>query len=67
MKKAVILGRQKAGLVEVPDPEPIEDWVVVKIHAAPMCTEYKRFESGESTCSCHASCWLWPVFPVCRR
>lgn len=49
MKKAVILGKWKAGLVEAADPEPIEDWAVVKIHAAPMCTEYKRFESGEKT------------------
>lgn len=47
MKRAVILGRRKAGLVEVPDPEPKEDWVLVKVHAAPMCTEYKSFVTGE--------------------
>lgn len=46
MKKVVILGERSAGLVEVPDPQPKEDWVVVKVHAAPMCTEYKSFESG---------------------
>jgi len=46
MKKAVIFGDHKAGLVEVPDPEPKEDWAVVKVHAAPMCTEYKTFVSG---------------------
>ena len=46
MKKAVLLGERKAGLVEVPDPEPAEDWVVVKVHAAPMCTEYKSFLAG---------------------
>jgi threonine dehydrogenase-like Zn-dependent dehydrogenase len=43
MKKAVLLGNRKAELVEVPDPQPKEDWVVVKVHAAPMCTEYKAF------------------------
>src|SRR5437588_4431043 len=46
MKKAVILGERKAALVDVPDPEPKEDWVVVKVHAAPMCTEYKSFLAG---------------------
>lgn len=46
MKKAVVLGERQAGLVEVPDPQPVEDWVVVKVHAAPMCTEYKHFISG---------------------
>jgi threonine dehydrogenase-like Zn-dependent dehydrogenase len=46
MKKAVILGNRQAGLVDVPDPQPKEDWVVVKVHAAPMCTEYKSFVAG---------------------
>ena len=46
MKKAVILGERQAGIAEVPDPQPKEDWVVVKVHAAPMCTEYKGYVSG---------------------
>jgi L-iditol 2-dehydrogenase len=46
VKKAVILGERQAGLVEVPDPQPKEDWVLVKVHAAPMCTEYKAFLRG---------------------
>jgi L-iditol 2-dehydrogenase len=49
MKKAAILGRRKAGLVEVKDPQPKEDWALVKVHAAPMCTEYKAFVSGHET------------------
>lgn len=49
MKKAVILGERQAGLVEVPDPKPVKDWVVVKVHAAPMCTEYKMFVSGHKS------------------
>lgn len=48
MKKAVFLGNRKAALMEVPDPRPKEDWVVVKVHAAPMCTEYKSFVAGHS-------------------
>jgi L-iditol 2-dehydrogenase len=47
MKKAVILGERQAGLVEVPDPQPKEDWAVVKVHAAPMCAEYKGFVAGQ--------------------
>ena len=46
MKKAVILGERKAGLVEVPDPHLKEDMVLVKVHVAPMCTEYKMFCTG---------------------
>lgn len=49
MKQAAILGPSQAGLVEVPDPTPKEDWVVVKIHAAPMCNEYHAFEHGHKT------------------
>ena len=49
MKVAAILGEHQAGLVEVPDPTPKEDWVVVKIHASPMCTEYHAFEHGHKT------------------
>lgn len=46
MKQVAILGERQAGLIDTPDPEPKENWVVVKIEAAPMCTEYKLFLSG---------------------
>ncbi|MBM3213382.1 zinc-binding dehydrogenase [Candidatus Poribacteria bacterium] len=46
MQKAVILGERQAGLVDVPDPKAKDDWVVVKVHAAPMCTEYKGWLGG---------------------
>jgi len=46
MKRAVILGERAAGLIDVPDPQPRDDWVVVKVHAAAMCTEYKAFLAG---------------------
>jgi L-iditol 2-dehydrogenase len=46
MLKAVIVGERQAALVDVPDPDPVRDWALVKVHAAPMCTEYKAFISG---------------------
>lgn len=46
MKKAVFFGGRKAGLIEVSDPKPKGDWAVVKVHAAPMCAEYKGFVAG---------------------
>lgn len=49
MKTAAILSERRAALVDRPEPAPQGDWVVVKIHAAPMCTEYKRFLTGEPT------------------
>jgi L-iditol 2-dehydrogenase len=33
-------------LAEVPSPQPKENWVVVKVLAAPMCTEYKAYRDG---------------------
>ena len=46
MKKAVITGERQVGLVDVPMPEPKEDWALVKVHAIPMCTEYKGYQAG---------------------
>jgi L-iditol 2-dehydrogenase len=47
MKRVAIVGERLAGLMDAPEPEPYENWVVVKIHAAPMCTEYKTFVAGQ--------------------
>lgn len=48
MQRAAILGERRAGIIDVPDPQPKEDWVLVKVHAAPMCTEYKSFSEGNT-------------------
>src|SRR5262245_61757625 len=47
MQKVVVVGERKAAVVEVPDPRPKDDWALVKIHVAPMCTEYKSFLAGQ--------------------
>ncbi len=46
MKKVIITGPQQCDVVDVPDPTPLGNWVVVKIHIAPMCTEYKAYSAG---------------------
>ena len=38
-------------MIDVPEPKPKENWVLVKVHAAPMCTEYKGFANGRATTS----------------
>jgi L-iditol 2-dehydrogenase len=48
MKRAVITGIEQAELVDVPIPAPKEDWVLVKVHAIPLCTEYKGWLGGWS-------------------
>ena len=48
MKKAVIRGERQGGVIEVADPQPKADWVLVKVHTAPMCTEFKAFVGGQS-------------------
>jgi threonine dehydrogenase-like Zn-dependent dehydrogenase len=47
MNKAIITGVRQAAVVEAPNLQPKGDWVVVKVYAAPMCTEYKLFVSGQ--------------------
>lgn len=47
MKKVAITGKKQAGLIDAPDPTACGEFVVVKIHSAPMCTEYKAFQAGK--------------------
>lgn len=46
MKKVVITGKKQAALVDMPIPTPERDLALVKIHVAPMCTEYKAWLHG---------------------
>ncbi len=48
MKRAVILGRNQGGVVETHVPKPRENWVLIKIHAAPLCNEFKGFAAGRT-------------------
>ncbi|MCD9023713.1 zinc-dependent alcohol dehydrogenase [Cohnella silvisoli] len=51
MKLAAITGQQQAELVDKEKPALREGWALVKIHAAPMCAEYKDFVHGR-----HSDC-----------
>ena len=46
MKVVAITGKRACELVDKPNPKAAEDFVVVKIHSAPMCTEYKAYAAG---------------------
>ncbi|MCY4071629.1 MAG: zinc-binding dehydrogenase [Chloroflexi bacterium] len=46
MKRVTVLGEQRAGIAIGQMPRAKENWVLVKVRAAPMCTEYKAFASG---------------------
>ena len=49
MQVVAISGPRQCALVERPDPKIAEDFVIVKIHSAPMCTEYKAYKDGQPT------------------
>lgn len=44
------LGKDKAGVIEKPDPVAKDDFAVVKIHVVPMCTEYHGHHSEGEGC-----------------
>ncbi|NSW52647.1 MAG: zinc-binding dehydrogenase [Anaerolineae bacterium] len=46
MKRAVITGQKQTMLIDTGIPTPKENWVLVKVHAVPLCTEYKSWLSG---------------------
>ncbi|MCY3834442.1 MAG: zinc-binding dehydrogenase [Chloroflexi bacterium] len=48
MKQVTVRGKEQAGIERVATPRAKANWVVVKVQAAPMCTEYKAFAAGAS-------------------
>jgi len=45
----VVLGDEKAWLAEAPDPEPEGEWIVVKVHASPICGSDMHAYHAEGT------------------
>lgn len=52
MKKVAIVGPRRVEVIDAPDPHAVDEFVVVKVMAAPMCAEYKGFVAG------HVSAYL---------
>jgi L-iditol 2-dehydrogenase len=48
MKQVFITGKKQSEIRDVPTPKAKEDWALVKITAAPMCTEYKQYANRET-------------------
>lgn len=46
MKSVKITGPRQSTLLDIPEPNPRDNWVKVKITVAPMCTEFKGFLDG---------------------
>jgi L-iditol 2-dehydrogenase len=44
--KARIVGERQSDIVAMAELEPRDDWVLVKVHASGMCTEYKSWLAG---------------------
>ena len=48
MKRVAVLGQERAGVECAEAPLARDNWAVIKVHVAPMCTEYKAFAAGSS-------------------
>jgi len=46
VKKVTVTGVREVAVIDAPDPRPKENWVLVKVHIAPMCTEFKAYREG---------------------
>lgn len=49
MKAVEIYGPEQVRIVQQPMPKAHGDFVVVKVHVIPTCTEYKSFQEGKGT------------------
>ena len=49
MKVVAITGPRACALVDRPDPTVRGNYIRVRIHAAPMCTEYHGYRDGHET------------------
>ena len=49
MKQVVITGPMACAVVEKPDPVRAGNFVLIDIHAAPMCTEFHQFRDGHNS------------------
>jgi threonine dehydrogenase-like Zn-dependent dehydrogenase len=48
MKQAAITGVRQAAAIEVAMPRSVKHWALVKVHTAPLCTEFKGYVAGHA-------------------
>ncbi len=48
MKQAAVTGVERAGVASLETPRARGNWVLIKVLAAPMCTEFKAFAAGDN-------------------
>ncbi len=51
MKVASITGSDQGGITDVRKPQAVQNWALIKVYSAPMCTEYKGFMGGNLSSS----------------
>jgi L-iditol 2-dehydrogenase len=49
MKTVVILGPKQVQFIDAPNPKCDDHFVLVRIHSAPMCTEYRKYFAGDKS------------------
>jgi L-iditol 2-dehydrogenase len=47
VKQVIITGRRSVEIADRPDPKAKGEFVVVKVHATPLCTEYKAYRDNQ--------------------
>lgn len=48
MKQVAITGTREVEIASVPEPTAVDDWAKVRVESAPLCTEYRAWETGRS-------------------
>ncbi|MCL2057794.1 MAG: zinc-binding dehydrogenase [Oscillospiraceae bacterium] len=66
-KRAVVSDVKKISLVDYKIPEPKEDWVLVKVQAIPLCTQYKGWVKGTNSAGHEAAGEVVAVGPYSTK
>jgi len=67
MKRAIVSGVKAIELIDYKMPEPKEDWVLVKVHAIPLCTQYKGWEKGHPAAGHEAAGEVVAIGPYSKK
>ena len=48
MKHVVVTAKSQCGLEDIDDPQVAQNYAKIKIHSAPLCTEFHQFLDGNT-------------------